>query len=335
MDETTAHATLEDVAAFAGVSTATVSRCINSPDRVAPATREKITNAIRALNYSPNFGAKALASRRTGIIGAVIPTLENAVFAHGIDAFERALPQGKYSLLVASCGYDLNREKQQIESLVARGADGLLLVGFDRDPSLYAWLAHRRVPFVLAWASGDSHHFAGFDNKAGMAAMIRLVLDLGHRKIAMISGLTDGNDRARARLEGVRQSLADRGLGLCGVAEVPYGLDGGGQAFTELMVDRSITAIVCGNDVLAAGALRAAHHMGLVVPRDITITGFDDIDIASITLPELTTVRVPHARMGQEAALMLQRLIEGQESESVLLPTEIVERGTHAPPGGR
>ncbi|MBT0782864.1 LacI family DNA-binding transcriptional regulator [Paracoccus sp. pheM1] len=335
MSEKTVHATVDDVAALAGVSTATVSRCLNAPDRVVPATREKVMEAIRALNYSPNFGARALASRRTGIIGAVIPTLENAVFAHGIDAFERSLSPGKFALLVASCGYDPEREKQQIEALVARGADGLLLVGFDHDPAIYEWLAIRKVPYVLAWACGDSHPYAGFDNVAGMAAMVRMVLDLGHRNVAMISGLTQGNDRARGRLEGARDLLAGEGLAFRGVAEVPYGLESGARAFAELMADRSITAVICGNDVLAAGALRAAHRMGLRVPRDVTITGFDDIDIASITFPELTTVRVPHTRMGEQAAALLQQLIEGKRGESVLLPTEIVARGTHAPPAAR
>ncbi len=332
MSEKTTHATVDDVAARAGVSTATVSRCLNSPDRVVPATREKVMAAIRALNYTPNFGARALASRRTGIIGAVVPTLENAVFAHGIDAFERALPERRFSLLVASSGYDPDREKEQIEALVARGADGLLLVGFDRAPEIYEWLAIRKVPYVLAWACGDSHPYAGFDNVEGMAAMARMVVGLGHRQIAMISGMTSGNDRARNRVEGLRAVLAEYKLELRGFAEVPYGLERGAQAFADLMETPGITAVICGNDVLAAGALRAAHHMGLRVPDDVTITGFDDIDIASITYPELTSVRVPHARMGAEAAALLQKLIEGKNGESVLLSTEIVERGTHAPP---
>ncbi|MBJ2151834.1 LacI family DNA-binding transcriptional regulator [Paracoccus sp. IB05] len=334
MTEKTSHATVDDVARLAGVSTATVSRCLNAPDRVVAATREKVMAAVRTLNYTPNFGAKALASKRTGIIGAVVPTLENAVFAHGVDAFERSLEPGKFALLVASSGYDATREKHQIEALVARGADGLLLVGFDRDPAIYDWLAVRKVPYVLAWSSGEQHVFAGFDNQAGIAAMVRMVLDLGHRNIAMISGKTLGNDRARGRLEGACATLAEAGLAFRGVAEVAYGFEGGAAAFAGLMQDRAITAVICGNDVLAAGALRAAHRMGLRVPEDVTITGFDDIDIAEITSPELTTVRVPHTRMGEEAARLLQDLIAGKSGESVLLPTELVARGTHAPPAG-
>lgn len=332
MSGKTEHATVDDVAALAGVSTATVSRCLNSPELVVLATREKVMEAVRQLNYTPNFGARALASRKTGIIGAVVPTLENAVFAHGIGAFERSLGQGKFALLVASSGYDPEREMQQIKTLVARGADGLLLVGFDRDPAIYDWLAIRKVPFVLAWACGETHPYAGFDNAAGMAAMIRSLLDLGHSELAMISGLTQRNDRARGRLEGARDLLTQRGLAFRRVIEVPYGLDTGAAAFAEMMADRRITAVVCGNDVLAAGALRAAHQLELRVPDDITITGFDDIDIASITYPELTTVRVPHSRMGEEAAALLRRLMAGERPESIILATEIVPRGTHARP---
>ncbi|RJL22665.1 LacI family transcriptional regulator [Paracoccus siganidrum] len=332
LSERTTHATVDDVAALAGVSTATVSRCLNAPERVIPATREKVMAAIRKLNYTPNFGARALASRKTGIIGAVVPTLENAVFAHGIEAFEQALPPGKFALLIASSGYDPQREREQIEALVARGASGLMLVGFDRDPTVYEWLGHRRVPYVLAWASGDSQPHAGFDNEAGIAQMVGLVLELGHTDIAMISGMTEGNDRARGRLEGARRELARAGLEFRGVAEVPYGIETGARAFEKLIASHPVTAVICGNDVLAAGALRAAHRMGLRVPEDVTITGFDDIDIASITYPELTTVRVPHRRMGSEAARLLQQLIDGKEGQSVQLPTRVVARGTHAPP---
>lgn len=334
MTEKTSHATVDDVAALAGVSTATVSRCLNAPDRVTAATREKVMTAVRALNYTPNFGAKALASKRTGIIGAVVPTLENAVFAHGVDAFERALAPGKFALLVASSGYEAGREKRQIEALVARGADGLLLVGFDRDPAIYDWLALRKVPYVLAWSCGESHPYAGFDNLSGMAAMVGMVLELGHRNIAMISGITSGNDRARDRLEGARSAMAQAGLSFCGVREVAYGLESAAGAFSALMADRRVTAVICGNDVLAAGALRAAHGMGLRVPEDVTITGFDDIDIAEITWPQLTTVRVPHSRMGEEAARLLQDLIAGRPGESVLLATELVRRGSHAAVAG-
>jgi len=132
-----ASPTLEDVAKAARVSTATISRSINEPDKVAKDTRERIEKAIEALGYTPNFGGRVLASNRSNIVGAVIPTMANAMFASGLQVFQEVLSQSSYNLLVASSGYNTNTELQQIKSLVAQGADGLLLIGSSRPDDTY------------------------------------------------------------------------------------------------------------------------------------------------------------------------------------------------------
>ena len=144
--------TLEDVAKRAGVSTATVSRCLNSPDKVIEDTRKRVMQAVDDLGYAPNFSAQALAAKRTRTIGAIIPTMENAIFAEGIQAFQEVLQYAGYTLLIASTGYDPTVEADVVRSLVARGAEGLLLIGFDRDPGIEAFLATQNVPVVVAWA---------------------------------------------------------------------------------------------------------------------------------------------------------------------------------------
>ena len=144
--------TLEDVARRAGVSTATVSRCLNEPARVTDATRERVTDAVAALGYSPNFGARALAARRTRTIGAVIPTMEHAIFARALQAFQEALQAKGFTLLVASSSYQPDLEEEQIRALVARGAEGLLLVGHDRPERVYEFLEMQNVPALIAWA---------------------------------------------------------------------------------------------------------------------------------------------------------------------------------------
>jgi LacI family transcriptional regulator len=329
--------TLEDVARRAGVSTATVSRCLNAPERVTEATRLRVLEAVGQLGYAPNFGARALAARRTNTIGAIIPTMENAIFARGLQAFQEELGAHGFTLLVASSSYRADLEEEQIRTLIARGADGLLLIGHDRPGHVYEYLARRGVPFLVAWVHDPAlpSLSIGFDNRASMRDLARRVLDLGHRRIGVISAPQAGNDRARERVLGILAEVDRHGLDPACVRliETPYSIANGATAFRSLMtMAPTPTAVLCGNDVLAAGALTMAHEMGLDVPREVSITGFDDIEIARILSPQLTTVHVPHRAMGREAARMLIALVTGAEPpRSLRLETEVMMRGTLAP----
>lgn len=322
--------TLDDVARRAGVSTATVSRCLNTPSVVRDGTRERVLSAVATLGYTPHFAARALASNRTRSIGAVIPTMDNAIFARGLQAMEEELALSGVTLLVATSGYDPERERQQIGALIARGVDGVLLIGDARPEESYALLATRGLPFVLAWAWRDQpgRIYVGFDNRAAARRMTETVLEHGHRRIAMISGPTAWNDRAADRVAGVRDALGAHGLALPDhwLAEARYDFDDAGAAFGRVMsgVHRP-TAIICGNDVIAVGALRAAKHAGQRVPEDVSIVGFDDIDLAEVVDPPLTTVRVPHRRMGRAAARVLLGLSQSESgaTSGALIETEL------------
>ncbi|MHA6265189.1 LacI family DNA-binding transcriptional regulator [Arenibacterium sp. CAU 1754] len=331
--------TLNDVAKAAGVSTATVSRCLNSPDRVVDSTREKVLEAVRRLGYSPNFGARAMASKRTNTIGAIIPTMENAIFARGLQAFQEELRLNGYTLLVASSSYRADIEEEQIRSLVARGADGLLLIGHDRDTAINRFLETQGVPALVAWTHDSTAVLPsiGFDNRQSMRALAEKVIEMGHRRIAVITAAVTSNDRARQRLEGVRDALAASGLDADAlqVVETTYGIDTGAQAFDQLMSSKTPpTAIICGNDVLAVGAMKQARALGLSVPEDVSVTGFDDIEIARIVEPALTTVHVPHRNMGSGAARMLIDMVEGKSAgTTVKLDATVKVRGSlGAPP---
>lgn len=330
--------TLEDVARAAGVSTATVSRCLNNPNKVVEKTRNRVLAVVTRLGYAPNFNARALAARRTETIGAVIPTMENAIFAEGVQAFQRVLQAEGFTLLIASSNYDPATEAEVIRKLVARGADGLLLVGFDRSPDTYSFLEAQSIPAVVGWAydARGALPSVGFDNAAAMAALVRHAIDLGHKRVGMISGVTSGNDRARLRLEGVASVLGDAGLSPPTVVEARYELAEGSQAFDTLRKEaKDLTLIICGNDVLAAGALRRAREVGMSVPDDISITGFDDIGLAQVVDPPLTTVRVPHRTMGEAAARLLLDLLEEIGPECRQLPTELCLRKSLAKPRDR
>ena len=333
--------TLEDVAGMAGVSTATVSRVLNEPELVHAETRLRVEEAVARLDYTPHFGARALASNRTNTVGAIIPTMENAIFARGLQALQEALAGDGVTLVVATSNYDPAREAEQIRALLGRGVDGLVLIGEARDPSIYAMLERRLVPFVLVWSWRPDCPWpcVGFDNRAAARAMAERVLELGHRRVAMIAGVTRGNDRAAARVEGVRDALARHGLGLdrTNLIETPYNLKASAAAARRLMTaGPRPTAIVCGNDVIAAGALTAVRALGLAAPADVSVTGFDDIDLALVLDPSLTTVHVPHRRMGEAAASLLLRLrAQEKDARSVVFETALVERGSLAPPGPR
>ena len=170
--------TLEDVARTAGVSTATVSRCLNSPDRVVEGTRQRVMKAVETLGYTPNFGARVMAAKRTFTIGAIIPTMENAIFARGLQAFQETLRERGYTLLVSSSAYRPDVEAEQIRALVARGADGLLLIGHARNPELYAYLKQQNVPALTAWSYDpvEEPPSIGFDNRSAMMGLAREVL---------------------------------------------------------------------------------------------------------------------------------------------------------------
>ena len=176
--------TLDDVAKLAGVSTATVSRCLNNPDQVVEATRERVQSAVDALGYMPNFAARVMAAKRTSTIGAIIPTMENAIFARGLQAFQEELHQHGYTLLVSSSAYNPEIEEEQIRTLVARGADGLLLIGHDRNPRIYEELERRSISTLVAWSYLPDAQIAsiGFDNRTAMAELANRVIELGHRK---------------------------------------------------------------------------------------------------------------------------------------------------------
>ena len=324
--------TLEDVAREARVSTATISRSINEPHKVAKPTLDRIEEVIRRLGYTPDFGGKLLASRRSDTIGAIIPTMSNAMFATGLQAFQEVLAVAGKKLLVASAGYNSKDEFNQIRSLITHGADALLLIGSTRPQETIDFLTIRNIPYLISWCYKDNSEniYSGFDNEKAAKSIAQKVLDFGHRKIAMIAGQTIGNDRAASRIAGVRTAIREYGnkAKLVNLLETSYSLDDGGTAFEQIMsINDPPTAIICGNDVLAAGATIRARQLSIDVPEQVSLTGFDDIDLASAIFPALTTVRVPQIEMGKMAAQLLLRLIAKETNvHSVEFDTEIIMR---------
>lgn len=331
-------AVLSDVARRAGVSTASVSRALNDPDKVSPGIRARVQAAVAELGYVPHGAARALASRRTRIIGAIVPTLDNAIFAACINALQRRLTRSAYTLLVACSEYAPTEELREAQALVSRGVDGIMLVGTRHDSGLYRLLAAKAIPFVNGWTySADAEYpCIGFDNHRAATRIADYLLTLGHRRIGMVAGETRHNDRAEARVLGVRAALAERGLDLPPeyLIEQPYGIREGREALRQLWrLHERPTAVIGGNDVLAFGVLLEAIAQGIPVPRTLSVTGFDDLPLASHIQPPLTTVHVPSAELGTLAAEYLLARIAGQQPLARQeLEVNLVVRATTASP---
>ena len=317
--------TIDDVASAARVSTATVSRVLNKPDTVREALRLRVTEAVVRLGYVPHAGARALMLHRSGTVGAVFPTVDNAIFAKAIEALQRRLTDAGLQLLIATSGYDVDTEARQAMNLVTRGADALALCGVGQSPPLLKFLRQRALPtvHVMTYPAPAETVCVGFDNAKAIGQAVRYLLDLGHRRVAMLAGITRHNDRARARVSGVRKALKEAGLELppSRIVERPYGLAEARDGFRALMAAAPApTALLCGNDVLAFGALLEAQKMKIAVPKALSVIGFDDLEMARHIHPALTTVHVPTEKMWGAAA---DRLIEALDKRPVATATEV------------
>ncbi len=331
-------ATQTDVAKAAEVSTATVSRVLNQPDSVRPAVRDRVLNAIAQLNYVADAAARTLASKRSGTIGAVIPTLSNAIFADGIQAFENKLNAANLSLMLTTFGYDPQHELAQVRTLIERGVDAILLVGLSHDPLIYELLAQRDIPFVETWAYRDDPNYpcVGFDNtKAAMQAP-QYLLDLGHRDFAVISGIAKDNDRVQDRLASMQTLLAEHGINLAEecIKQCPFEIEAGRQACRQLVSHTTPpTAIICTNDVLAIGAMLECQAAGIPVPAQISIIGFDDLPLSANLTPSLTTMHIPFKSMGEQAAqFLIQKLADNNPRPNTEVEVNLVVRESTAPP---
>lgn len=329
---------LEDVARRAGVSTASVSRVLNSPDKVSPRIRARVEAAITELGYIPHGAARALASRRSRIIGAIVPTLDNAIFAVCINALQQRLKRSGYTLLIASSDYTPDEELREAHALVERSVEAIMLVGSCHDPALYPLLDSHGIPFINSWIyrSDSDYPCVGFDNQRAAGQIAGYLVSLGHRRIAMVAGETRYNDRAAARIAGVRETLGNHGITLPPeyLIEQPYAVRAGREALRQLLRQRPWpTAVVCGNDVLAFGVLLEALAQGIPVPGRLSVTGFDDLPLASHLQPPLTTLHVPSADIGRLAAdYLLARLTRQTPLAQCEVEVGLVVRATTAVP---
>ena len=325
-----------DVARLAGVSTATVSRALSKPEQLREDTLRNVQHAIQKLGYLAHGSARALAARRTNTIGAVFPSLDQ-IFATTTFALQKVLADEGYMLLVACNEYDPVQDAKLVRKLIEREVDGLVLVGTLMNPETVALLNDHALPYVFTWAFDESGRLpvVGFDHRRATAQVTQHLLDLGHREFGVVATPTRDNLNAQRRLAGVLQTLEARGIQLppVRIVERPFSYEKGGEGFRALMQGNPRpTAIVCLNDVLAIGAMAECRAMGLAIPGDVSITGCEDLEVARMAVPSLTTVRYPTREMGHYAGTFLLETLRGEKPlRQRIFPTQLVVRESSGP----
>ncbi len=329
------HPRLADVAEAAQVSTATVSRVMNNPEVVSEEIRKRVHHAIRELKWVPNASAKALATNRTHTIGAIMPTLDHQNFARVVESLQRTVAAEKYELLVSITYYERDLATQQVHAMLDKGVEALVLVGADHPEELLALLDEKRIPYVLIYVAPESapgHNVIGYDNYQSFVTITEHLLDLGHRTFGLIAQDTAFNDRARARQQGVRDTLAERGIAIRPrhFVEGAWKFEDGMRAFERIMsTEDPPSAIVCGNDYLAIGSVLKAREMGIDIPGDVSVTGFDDIDLARLLHPGITTMKVPDGLVGELAGRFFIDTLRGGDGRLGMVPLpELILRGS-------
>jgi LacI family transcriptional regulator len=333
------RSTIREIAALAGVSIATVSRVVNRSGYVAEQTRRSVEEVIREHGYTANRNAQALSRGRTGLIGVTVPRIHPAYFSEIVAGVAEALYEHDMRIVLCPTLHEHDREVSLLERLMHGTTDGGLLVLPEESSNELRTLMNHGYRFVVVdprrriderIPTASAAHSSGADQAT------RHLLDLGHRRIAAITG-----PRAwvatEERQRGYRAALAAAGVlpDPTLVVESNFEIAGGREAAATLLDGAEApTAIFAFNDPLAIGAMQAAQARGLRIPEDLSVVGFDDTAEAEIVSPGLTTVRQPLAEMGRMAVSLLTRMLGNQRLEAlhVELATRLIVRGSTAPP---
>ena len=295
---------------------------MNSPERVSEELRARIQSVVESLGWVPHSAARALATRRSRTIGAVIPSLANGGdFPRAIQALQRELEKAGYTLFIAVSEYDREQELRLVRTLLERGVDGLALIGAGVSKELAELTARYPVPIVRMFVYGSETEgiCVGPNNRQALHRLTSYLIGLGHRRFGVIAQQTADNERAQARLQGVMAALAENGIAVHPnhLVQGWWTIPNGRELFHEIMQTRPHpTAVICGNSYLAVGALLEAQSMGIRVPQDLSIVGYDDIDLMGQLPVPLTTVKVSGVEVGEHTARILIDHLSGRNEET-------------------
>lgn len=323
-----------DVARAAGVSQATVSRVLSGSAKVSPETRRRVMAALHETGYTPNLVARAMKTRRTGTVGVVVATITNPFYPHLVDALAAALGEAGFRMVLWTS--EGPGEESAIQAIRQRVVDGIVFTAVTPDSPPLAEALARDAPVVLVnrGVEGLACDQVMTDNVGGGAAVASYLASAGHDRIGVIGGPRQ-TSTAVERERGFRRGLAGHGRSVAAAlyrrADFSHG--GGKAAMRELLSAASPpTAVFCVNDLTAFGAIDGARSLGLRVPEDVWVAGFDDIDMASWEGYDLTSVRQPIAQMSQTAVDLLRERLGAPDraAQHVAFPSELVVRGSTA-----
>lgn len=317
-------ADLLSVAKLAGVSRATAARAFSTPDLVRDTTREKVFHAAQQLAFRPNKVAQQLRLQATQMIGVMMPSLDNPVFAEQLQAMEVAARACGYSLIVTTSEYDASRENDIVEEMLRQRVDGLVLTVAEADKSaVLAQLHQETTPCLLVYNPPGNSGFpsVGVDNLAASEAATRYLITLGHQQIGMVAGPLLQSDRARHRYEGYCLAMQAAGLKPCPLIEMPRHTQADLKRLAPYLHGANApSALVCTNDLLAISLIGELQRAGLSVPNDLSVMGFDGIALGKHIYPSLCTVEQPRADIGRAAIHTMLDMIRGERPVLAPLP---------------
>jgi LacI family transcriptional regulator len=330
---------ISEVAARAKLSTATVSRAINQSELVRPRTAERVWKIIRELGYYPNTQARALVSGKTRMFGLIISDIVNPFFPELVKSFEFAAIHNGYEVIVANTDYNSERMAVCVRRMVERKVDGVAIMTSEIDRRLLAELSNRQLPIVFLDIGKSKPLISDIsvDYNKGISEAVQHIVALGHRDIGFISGPLTLKS-ARIRRSAFLKRMAASGIkdNRRTVVEGNHKIDGGEIAMTRLLSSpRPPTAVLTSNDLTAIGALRAIQRTGLRVPEDVSLVGFDDIELSQFTNPPLTTIRLSRDELGRKAFDALFRMVQGlpHSAQQINISTSLVIRESTGPVG--
>lgn len=330
--------TIRQVAALAGVSTATVSRVLARSGRVSPDLDARVRQAAQALNYQPNRAARNLRARHGSTVGVLIPDIQNLFYTSIVRAIDDEVQQHGYTVLLGNSGGQSDREQVYLDTFRAEGAVGVLLVPNQRDARLYHEFLRAALPTVILdrYLDLPGVDSVSVDNAAGAAEAVKHLASLGHRRIALLSGLeyySVGAERRRGYVEGLvgSQLPVDEEL----IRDGEFEREAARRATHDLLsLPDPPSAIFSANNTMSLGALQAIHERGLRVPENVSLVGFDDMPWQVATQPPLTCISQPTYEIGAAAARLLMERIEhpGRPAQRVVLDTKLIVRASSAAP---
>ena len=332
--------TLQKVAEKAGVSTATVSKVLSNTPYFSEETRVKVMHAVEEVGYVPNLAARALSRGKTNIIAVVFPIVFDTIFSdplvqHILEGVESECTDNGYNVLLSTphiAGDALDPHYQQL--VMSGYLDGIVALDNVPDAPILELVRKREIPAV-AIGYNDHPNWVRSDDFSGGHQIMSHVLSLGHQRIGIIATPLEANHSIQYRLEGIQAASETHGMNYneLPVANGNFSIDSGYLAAQELLTSYpDITAIVSINDRMALGAARYAHQNGFQIPQDLTIVGYDDISMARLFSPPLTTINQQASQLGRIATQMLFKLLKSKKASTVTVPTQLVVRESSAPP---